>query len=498
MFRTRTIIGAALAAVLALCGALLVPDPTLPVPVGAQQTPFVWNQDALWKKLEAAFFAARALPANKRTQLIRQGLTDLKREVDSLGMCACAPDNAVFDTLEERFFALSPLVAAGQEHRDEYLALAARLRAMVKKQSIGWDMTLAPVRHRLYRLLYGSRAAVEEVLLQAAPNSVPALLLGTDEPSATPAAAMLGVTIHSGDILVSRDGAPTSALIARGNDCPGNFSHVALVHVDKKFRLPTILESLIERGLWSASLDHYVKDTKLRVMVLRLRAGLPQLQRDPQLPHAAAAFALRRAATEHVPYDFTMDHADPAAYFCSEVATDAYRRQGLELWLGFSRISLPGTMAWLSSFGVRHFAFHEPADLEYDPRLVVVAEWRDPATLYKDHLDNAVIDVMLEQGAGQGEKLVFRRYLLPVARVVKAYSRVLNACGILGPIPQGMSAATALRVKEFNRRHKLIGERLQVLAGEFAQRNGYRPPYWELVKLAQKARAEAYAQAGIR
>ena len=38
----------------------------------------------------------------------------------------------------------------------------------------------------------------------------------------------------------------------------------------------------------------------------------------------------------------------------------------------------------------------EPSDLEYDPQLTVVAEWHDPGTLFKDHLDNAVTDVLLE------------------------------------------------------------------------------------------------------
>ena len=42
------------------------------------------------------------------------------------------------------------------------------------------------------------------------------------------------------------------------------------------------------------------------------------------------------------------------------------------------------------------FVIVQDADLEYDPQLRVVAEWCDPDTLFKDHVDNAVIDVMLE------------------------------------------------------------------------------------------------------
>jgi hypothetical protein len=63
-------------------------------------------------------------------------------------------------------------------------------------------------------------------------GSIPPLVDCFDEPSRTHVANVLGMAIHIGDILVSRGGAATSALIARGNDYPGNFSHVAIVYVD--------------------------------------------------------------------------------------------------------------------------------------------------------------------------------------------------------------------------------------------------------------------------
>src|SRR5207237_1984001 len=114
-------------------------------------------------------------------------------------------------------------------------------------------------------------------MLQAPDGLLPGMLAGADEPSRTPATNVLGVTIHSGDILVSRGGAPTSALIARGNDFPGNFSHVALVHVDEQTRAASVIEAHIERGVVVSSFADYLADKKLRLMALRLRAALPQL-----------------------------------------------------------------------------------------------------------------------------------------------------------------------------------------------------------------------------
>src|SRR2546425_13311758 len=109
------------------------------------------------------------------------------------------------------------------------------------------------------------------------PDSVTALLDGRHEPSATPATTVHGVEMHSGDILVSRGGYPTSALIARGNDYPGNFSHIGLVHVDSVTHAVSVIEAHIERGVAITTGDGYLADKKLRIMVLRPRADLPQL-----------------------------------------------------------------------------------------------------------------------------------------------------------------------------------------------------------------------------
>ena len=157
--------------------------------------------------------------------------------------------------------------------------------------------------------------------------------------------------------------------------------------------------------------------------------------------------------------------------------------------MGLSHLSTPGVTGWLSALGVRHFETQEPSDLEYDPQLHVVAEWRDPETLFKDHADNAVIDVMLE-GAERGEKLEFNPWLLPPVRLAKAWSVILNWCGKVGPIPEGMSATTALRVRRLTSNHAALKARVLNNAEKFKSEKGYTPPYWELVRLAREAKEE--------
>ena len=95
----------------------------------------------------------------------------------------------------------------------------------------------------------GNRAALEEAMLQAPADALPKLSVCDDEPSTTPVVSIQGVRVHSGDILASRGAAPTSALIARGSDFPGNFSHIALVHVDAATAKVSVVEALIEKGV---------------------------------------------------------------------------------------------------------------------------------------------------------------------------------------------------------------------------------------------------------
>jgi len=475
--------------VISLYAILLVPDPSAPEPETGVKEPFLWNRDDYFSLLESRFLEARSIGPETLTIRIDRRFSEVENSIKTLWRRSFDPSDAIFDTIETRLFEMAPLIAADHARLHDFIMVCMAARTAVKEQSRQWDMNSREARHRIYRLLYGGRAAVEEVMLQSPSESYPSLIHSTEEPSVTPAAEILGVAIHSGDIFVSRGGAPTSALIARGNDYPGNFSHVALVYVDEDSGRPYIIESHIEVGVTVSTIERYLNDKKLRIMVLRLRADLPSIASDPLLPHEAARTSYRRAKSEHIPYDFEMDYNDPAKLFCSEVASAAYRQFGIDLWTGLSNISSVGVRSWLAAFGVRYFQTQEPSDLEYDPQLVVVAEWRDPETLYKDHLDNAVIDVMLE-GAETGERLEYDWYKLPVGRILKVYSMILNKFGEAGPIPEGMSPEAALRNDRFSKKHLLIKEHTTYLAEQFAKENGYKPPYWELVKLARMASKE--------
>jgi len=487
--RKRKIAAGIVLAVAVLFALLSIPTPDPVIAQGAAGQPFLWKQDATWTALEKSFHEAREIGCRGLEPRINQGFRQGREYLSTLAASPVKPDAPVLTRMETLTFGLGTMVAACPERIPDYIDLVTKTRSLAKHQSQGWDMNDRVVRDRLYRLIYGGRAALEEVMLQAPAGSFPALVRGDEVSSVTPAYVFNGRTLHSGDILISRGGAPTSALIARGNDYPGNFSHVALLYVDDKTGVPGIIESHIEVGVVVSTIEAYIKDKKLRVMVLRLRPDIPQMKADPMLPNKAAKRAYEEVKSRHIPYDFEMDYLEPSKWFCSEVASWAYRQVGVELWKGTTRMSAPGVVKWLSYFGVTHFETQAPADLEYDPQLSVVGEWRDPETLWKDHVDNAVVEAMLE-GADEGDEIPYSWWMLPPARLAKAYSATLNVFGGVGPIPEGMDATAALRNLALSSRHEKIMDKVLAQAAVFQQQQGYRPPYWELVRMANKARKE--------
>lgn len=463
-------------------------DPELPSMPAS--TPFTWSQDTRWETYEVAFREAREAGCDSVSPELDSLLAEIERIVHVLNTEGVSPDSPELLRLEESVFAAAPRAAVCRTRLPDFQKAFAAVRDAVKHASRGWNMGERGHRERLYRLIYGGRAAVEEAMLQGPLTDADSILAGNaDARPWLPSTTIQGVTLQSGDLLLSRGGAASSALIARGNDFPGNFSHVALARVDGGTGEPTVVEAHIEMGVKPATAEAYLADHKLRILVLRPRQDLPAIAADPQLPDRAAGLALDEALRRHIPYDFALDFRDPDRMFCSEVGYWAYREQGIELWMGMSTLSSPGLVRWLHYVGVRHFETHEPSDLEYDPQLEVVAEWIDPETLWKDHVDNAVMDVMLE-GADAGDELSYSVWMTPAAVVMKAWSWTKNRFGGVGSVPEGMGPLTALRIRDLTAHHESLVRATLLRADAYREANGYRPPYWDLVVLAREAKED--------
>lgn len=479
--------------VLGLVVALFWPEP-VPEPAtgtaGAGDQPFRWGKEALFRELESGFAAEQSAGCTAlRAQALDDDMSAFRALLAEVTAANVSPGDRRLSVLEEQLFTLTARHGGCSERVLAFAELVGEARRAYKALSHSWDLEDDVAAERLYRLLYGARASLEELLLALPAAEVPALLRGRDVSSAAPSTLVEGVRVHSGDLLLSRGGAPTSALIARGNDRPGNFSHVALVHVDEHGVASTI-EAHIEAGVVVAPAANYLRDPKRRIMLLRMREDLPAFQQDPALAHRVAEAARQGATARHIPYDFAMDAGDPEKMFCSEVAAAAYAQHDLALWPFLTRMSSPGVVRWLGALGVEHFTTMGPSDLEYDPQLEVVAEWRDREALLEDHVDNAILDALLES-ADRGLALDYDGFALPLARLAKGYSLVLNLFGGVGPVPEGMSATSALRVQRLGDMHKKLHAELTAGVRDHERRRGRPPAYWTLLQMARSARDRA-------
>jgi len=451
----------------------------------AQALPFAWRSDPLFARFEQQFIAARGVPVSEVEAQFDQAVGEIAGLMRALNRRDEGGRAGALVRLKELQFQMAFLAASHEVLLMRLQREVVRIRTGVMHAASGWHLDNDQLHDALYQVIYGGRAAVEEAWVQNRQQSLPALLPLMDAASATPSAMVEGVRIHSGDIVLSRAGSPVSALISRGNDYPGNFSHAALVYVDAETHVPTLIEALIEKGVAVTPIDQFFADKKQRMLLLRMRPDHPLLQKDPLLPHMAAAALFARVKAAHIDYDFAMNWHEERRFFCSEVPYYAYLHAGLHLWPFRTTMTLPGLRAWLGGMGVAHFTTLAPSDLEYDPDLIPVVEWRDSAVLMADRLDNVIMDALLTE-AEHGLRLGYPFYKLPLAGLVKLVSPIQSLTGMTPTIPKGMSPETALHADTLvHVVYPVLRRALKQRTQSFLTANGYQPPYWRLLDMAE-------------
>ncbi len=187
---------------------LLIPLDHNPPTSEGNKTPFSWNRDSVWKSLELKFISSNAEGCDKIKFTVDSLFKNSELLLSEISSEALDPSNEKFIELENNIFNIAPFIPVCTQYFPDYINFYSNLRKVVKEQSRHWDMNSTIAKNTLYRLLYGNRIAIEEIMLQLPENNVDPLIKGIDEPSSTPSAEILGVVVHSGDILVSRGGAP--------------------------------------------------------------------------------------------------------------------------------------------------------------------------------------------------------------------------------------------------------------------------------------------------
>lgn len=207
--------------------------------------------------------------------------------------------------------------------------------------------------------------------------------------------------LQSGDVILSRGNAYSSAAIARIGKNDMQFSHLSFVYKDENGKLWTT-EAHIEIGSVVAPIKKHIDQGNSRTVVFRYK--------DPKLAHQASEHIFERVQArqqkdDNILYDFGMDYHDDTKIFCSEI-----------IYVGFKEVSdgkvnVPlyktkfnkGLVNFLQILGIEisnqnfeSFDTFAPGDIQFDPDFEMVAEWRNPAKMKDSRLKDMILTKMFE------------------------------------------------------------------------------------------------------
>lgn len=234
-------------------------------------------------------------------------------------------------------------------------------------------------------------------------------------------------SLENGDVLLSRGNTFTGAVISRIGSIDNQFSHIAIVYrPDGRLRgndsrgnplrvgAIYVVEAVLNEGLRIIPLEEYLSDSKTRAVVFRFE----RLGQDCGVPAAtvaarAAELIARKASETRTNYNFSMEIPlgnllrEPE-HFCSQSVGVAFAAAFRELgcgqgvaqkYIGPNRLEFPIMYtpfnpegnALVRTLGLRVQETFAPADVEVDPRLRIVAEWRDFSKVRKArHYDSTL------------------------------------------------------------------------------------------------------------
>lgn len=230
--------------------------------------------------------------------------------------------------------------------------------------------------------------------------------------------------LRSGDIILSRGNAFTSAAIASLGEFDTQFSHISLVYKDEKGELWTV-EAHIEVGSFVRPLQDHMDDKNFRTMIYRFE--------DERIAQEAAKYIFEKVkkaseTTGNILYDFGFDQDNSDKLFCSEVVSHAYDKSSngsVKIPLHRSRL-MTRKPEFVKNLEITVEESFIPADIEVDPRFSVIAEWRDSAKIQNILEKDAILHSMFRWNdeldyqmvqASSRKSFIYRNVAWPLRRV---------------------------------------------------------------------------------
>lgn len=217
--------------------------------------------------------------------------------------------------------------------------------------------------------------------------------------------------LKSGDVILSRGNAFSSAAIARIGSNDYQFSHLSFVYKEPESQETYTTEAHIEIGSVTAPVIEHVNSKNAREVVFRYQ--------DADVAHRASKYMYDRVLAKQktkktIEYDFTMNYRDDERLFCSEIISSAFKNilPDADYFPTFKSTFTPGMIPFLNTIGVPatkenlgKLDVFSPGDIQFDPRFELVAEWRNPKKMEENRLKDFILTKIFERMEAESYKI---------------------------------------------------------------------------------------------
>lgn len=210
--------------------------------------------------------------------------------------------------------------------------------------------------------------------------------------------------LKSGDVILSRGGAYSSAAIARIGENDFQFSHLSFVYRnplenDKMYTT----EAHIEIGSVTAPFEDHLNEKNSRSVVFRYS--------DINQAHEASEYMYKRVKArsetgKNIEYDFSMNYKDDSKLFCSEIISSGFHHvlPKEDYIPKFKSNFTAGIIPFLNNIGVnvnsenvKTMDVFSPGDIQFDPRFDLVMEWRNPKKMEESRVKDFILTKLFEK-----------------------------------------------------------------------------------------------------
>lgn len=209
--------------------------------------------------------------------------------------------------------------------------------------------------------------------------------------------------LKSGDVILSRGNAFSSAAIARIGVNDYQFSHLSFVYKESESAIPMTTEAHIEIGSVVEPLLDHVSSKNAREVVFRYQ--------DAEVAHKASKYMFNLVSAsqkkgKNIPYDFSMNYKDDSTLFCSEIISLGFKAAlpDEDYFPMFKSKFTPGIIPFLNTIGVpankeniQGMDVFSPGDIQFDPRFELVAEWRNPRKMEESRMKDFILTKLFER-----------------------------------------------------------------------------------------------------